>query len=1480
MRCLSLACLFLASTAAVAHAADPPKARKVVLIAGPLDAGHPAGTHEYEKTVRAFKHCLDNASNVKGLRVEAHLKGWPEKASTLDDADTIVIVASGSDRKEADHPLLVGDRLAVIEKQMKRGCGLCLIHWATFVPKAKAGDKVLEWVGGYFDYESGPAKNGWYSKIQTVTVKATPGRHPITTGMTPFEVKDEFYYNIRFRERDPRLVPILTVPMAKEGEQTVAWAVERPDGGRGFGFTGGHFFDNWRNDDFRKMALNAILWTTHAEVPDGGVKSEFPGDREIGLVTVGNPSQVLILTGHDGPFHNWRETSQVLKHVIERDGRLRCRIVDNPNDFLAREDLSGYDLIVQNYVNWERPGLPDAAKANLLKYLESGRGLAVIHFANGAFHPSLPNAKEGDWPEYRKIVRRVWDHGKGLSGHDAYGPFRVEIAGKHPITDGLSAFDTVDELYYRQQGDMTLEPLVTAKSKDTGKAEPLAWAYSYGKARVFQTVLGHSAESIRGDGPATLIRRGAAWAAGRDLKPEKPAAKPVEKRLTFAEGKFGKALDARVMPASIEQDERYRKPPLTVECWAKLFSKTGFNVLVSTDPKSSAQHWEIYTYAGSGVFSAYLPGTLQGEIKSAVDVCDGKWHHLAMTHDGKTVGLYVDGKKVKEQTVAYRPEAKPEPGPLVFGGAYVADQRIGCDGLIDDVRISNIVRPIAAAPASALTRDGSTVSLWNLDGDEGISADTNWTPPTPVVAGEAWEKETDKDWVDGRFSKTDTGPYLNATIDYEGPKGKVRAYKGTAIKVGDRDKGEATVLFDRNTLRLAAAWTGGFLNHSSRRFGLLNTPTPNGKMLFGTSALAGWADDKGSFDSPHSPTGPLPKEWAKFKGVYLMSGQTVLAYSIHGTDVLERHAFYQAENAATIGRTLIVGPSEKERRCLIADFPPDTEFIEGTGGLIAKGSDGKSILTNRGVGLTAKRRDGKSVSIALRGTGSLSVDDRTRVTLVLPAGKAARRAHVSIGTGSLEATESAGTVLDLADEIGQLMDQMTPGKAPATLRWTKPVTTTVEPGKDTGGPLVVDTLPLPYENPWNALFYVAGVDFLPDGRIAICTAHGDVWTAKESSGTITWHRFATGLYQPLGLKVVDGKVVIVERGQLTRLHDTNNDGEADFYENLNNDWHAGGGEHSYDTCLETDPAGNFYFFKTGDDHTPTGGCLLKVSKDGSKMEVYATGFRHPIGLGVSPTGQVSGADQEGNWMPVTRLDLYKQGGFYGDMRTHHRPTPPKTYDDPLIWLPKEADNSAGGQVWVPKGQWGALGGHMLHLSYGRCRAYAVLPDGDKFAAGAVDLGVRFLSGSARGRFGPDEHLYVVGLDGWQTAAQKDGSLQRVRHTGKSFETPVAFRTTPTTVTLTFDQPLDPKSAADLSQFAVTRCNYIWSANYGSKNWSVSDPKKEGLDTVPVTAAALSPDGKALTLTVEVRPAMHTKVAYTVRTASGKELKGAVYTTVR
>jgi putative heme-binding domain-containing protein len=276
-----------------AAAAEPARPRKVVLIAGPLDKSHPPGTHEYEKSVRLLKHCLDTSPNVKGVRSEAHLGGWPADPRTLDDADTIVLIASGSDRREQDHPLLVGDRLRVIERQMKRGCGLVLIHWATFLPRDKAGALALDWVGGYFDYESGPPPQHWYSKIQVATTTARPATpdHPVCRGLAPFQLREEYYYHIRFRDHDPRLVPILKTPIPGEkDEQAVAWAVERQDGGRGFAFTGGHFFDNWRLENFRRMVLNAVVWTAGAEVPERGVRSRPPTDAELAHVAVQGPA--------------------------------------------------------------------------------------------------------------------------------------------------------------------------------------------------------------------------------------------------------------------------------------------------------------------------------------------------------------------------------------------------------------------------------------------------------------------------------------------------------------------------------------------------------------------------------------------------------------------------------------------------------------------------------------------------------------------------------------------------------------------------------------------------------------------------------------------------------------------------------------------------------------------------------------------------------------------------------------------------------------------------------------------------------------------------------------------------------------------------------------------------------------------------------------------------------------------------------------
>ena len=739
------------------NAADPAAPKKIVLIAGPI-TGHGKHTHEYEKSVILLKHLLDTSPSTKGkVAVETHFKGWPTDEKTLDDAATIVMISDGGDRNATDHPLYVGERYQTLERQMQRGCGFVQFHWTTFNP-SRVHDQITEWVGGYFDFEKGPAANKWFSAISTWDANVTLGNteHPVARGVKPFTAREEFYYNLRFRDGDDRVQPIwLTKPPGQQQDHVVAWAVQRKDGGRGFGTTGGHFFQNWWDEHFRRTILNAIVWTAGVEVPVGGVISKME-----------EPIRVLIVTGHNHPAHDWRKTTAALIPILEQDPRVWVDVTENPDDLakitVARLSESGsakkpdsesqatkYAALLLNYSSWDRPGLSDAAKAGLKKFIDDGGGLSIIHFANGSWTDTLPN-KEADWPEFRtQIVRRIWDHKPGLSGHDAFGTFRVDLTAageKHPITAGLPSFDTDDELYFRQQGALPIVPLVTAQSKVTKQDEPLAWAYEQSKARVFQTVLGHAEVSIRQAG--ALIRRGTVWAARRDpLSFDPPVAitentlfragspwtledslkrggvtatqkAPRKAASATAEGKFGKALDTLIGGAFVNHRDDFRTLPFTVELWTKLDSKASYNILVANELKSSPTHWEVFTMPGSGHLTVYSPGLTPDHVRAATDIADGKWHFVAMQFEPTRIRLFVDGKQVADQEVkakdgAFGSALKPAHEELAIGS--LVDQVIGCDGVIDELRISRGLRQIKEVPSEPLKADDSTVALWNFD---------------------------------------------------------------------------------------------------------------------------------------------------------------------------------------------------------------------------------------------------------------------------------------------------------------------------------------------------------------------------------------------------------------------------------------------------------------------------------------------------------------------------------------------------------------------------------------------------------------------------------------------------------------------------------------------------------------------------------------------------------------------------------------------
>jgi len=213
--------------------------------------------------------------------------------------------------------------------------------------------------------------------------------------------------------------------------------------------------------------------------------------------------KVLIVTGIDHPAHNWRQTAPALAEVLDEDPRMEVDVVEQP-EFLGTDEVHDYDVIVVHFMSWEKPPPGQQARANLQKFVNEGKGLFVLHFGCGAFR---------DWPEFQNLSGRVWD--PDLRAHDPKGPFGVDIVNKeHPITRGMTAFQTDDELYTCLAGQKPVNLLATARSKVDGKDYPMAFVLQYGRGRVFHCALGHDVKAIENPPAAELLRRGCAWTAG------------------------------------------------------------------------------------------------------------------------------------------------------------------------------------------------------------------------------------------------------------------------------------------------------------------------------------------------------------------------------------------------------------------------------------------------------------------------------------------------------------------------------------------------------------------------------------------------------------------------------------------------------------------------------------------------------------------------------------------------------------------------------------------------------------------------------------------------------------------------------------------------------------------------------------------------------------------------------------------------------
>lgn len=741
-----------------------------------------------------------------------------------------------------------------------------------------------------------------------------------------------------------------------------------------------------------------------------------------------------------------------------------------------------------------------------------------------------------------------------------------------------------------------------------------------------------------------------------------------------------------------------------------------------------------------------------------------------------------------------------------------------------------------------------------------------WAKAKPIISPEITARNGKRpqgkpDW----YRVADHGPIFFQSFSdwFKGEYRSESAIKGAILSystIPDR-----VALFNCETLSLVSA--------SNQGTALSNTPWGGGHgqvnkllnkdySLFTAASGPVWANSEGSFEDTREIKGHGNMPNTEFKG-YLRSGNgIILHYAVNGTEIHD----YITDNRNGLTRLLEINAHGKSLVCRLADVSSEDNFnikILGTGAKITV-EDGVHFLH-----LDA-HPEKRSVSLLYARTEEGTVSPPVAFGPYLKAGKG-----ISPETFTVEAK------LDESDNA-----------------------------------YLVDSIPLPptlQDSPYLSKVRMSDFDFFSDGdRALLSTWDGDIWhiSGLKEFKTLTWKRYATGFFEPLGLRIVDDVPHIAGRDAIWQAIDENGDHEADLFKVFNNDILITNNFHEFQFGLETDRDGNFYFAKGSpvlaggrgfDKILPHNGTFIKVSADGSTLETVATGLRAPGGIGVGPNGEITSGENEGTWQPCCKINYFEPvssaKGFFGVEDSRHGNE--ASFTKPLCYLPMNVDNSGGGQLWVTENaKIGIPAGELLHLSYGQSSIYHVLRQkiGEgKYQGGVTKLPLKLGSSAQRAAYHPDGSMYVCGFRGWQTNAANEAAFQRVRYNDEAAHPmPTALEVTQEGVKLTFAIELDDELANDPSSFSVQRWKYIRGPQYGSGHFSIDHPdaeaekaaiKKESKkhrvqDKVKVLSVKLLEGGKSVLITLEGhKPAEQMKIDYDLESTEGDEFIGAIYNTI-
>jgi cytochrome c2 len=723
-------------------------------------------------------------------------------------------------------------------------------------------------------------------------------------------------------------------------------------------------------------------------------------------------------------------------------------------------------------------------------------------------------------------------------------------------------------------------------------------------------------------------------------------------------------------------------------------------------------------------------------------------------------------------------------------------------------------------------------------------------------------------------------PYFSTSLDARniGPAfpAKNLTARGVVLKPGLNFH----ACFDTDLLRYALIWKGGGIELTSMAPGSYNLTSKNKKSAAGERALPkalgspllalatipGVETKQSTWQDPREPAsdpkqlcnGPLPLNKGHWNGIMLTKQGPVLSYSLGKTEIFET-----LKSSTTDKLNLL------ERRFKVVNAKENLFFHVGE-------FNNSEIATFKNFAFI-KMSKKRVIALKVIGPNAASFSNEgSRIDLQVKAGS-----QVDLSLLIWEGPESQ---LQKFKNMEHTLSPFPDLNNTPPLFWPSTENSKVIP-ETTDKEFLIDRVELPLNNPDHRNIRLSGIDFFKNGTAALSTFDGDVWVVKglDNKSTVSWKRFASGLHEPLGLVIKDEKIIVFDRNGLIRLHDRNNNGEADFYENLCNLPIQTAESREFAMDIKLMPDGSFVIAKGGlrsETLSPYAGAIIHISANGKKTEIIANSLREPF-IGVDPkTGEIFASDQQGHWVPSTPFYVIKKNGSYGFKPTFIKDkSNTKLSEKPATWIPHRISQSGASILRLHSKNMGSLNNKIVYLDYTTATLSAIFYD-SKRPQEAVCMQVKnkFTHPLLKGAINPkDGLLYLTGFQIWGSKAKEVSGLSRLRPGKQSTSLPSDIRIYKQGIKITFDQKIKAESI-NPHMVKIERWNYLRSHQYGSSHYTLTG--KKGQERLGLSSLTLSHDQKSLFIAIpDMKIVMQMALSWRLLTTSDQSLNDSAYFSV-